>query len=108
MRLYLDSNAIVFAVEGPESLRSFVAEWTSRAEEAGGNVLTSRLSIPECLARPLRDRDSVRILSLKTIDALHVASAIRAGANVFLTRDTGINRYKNLRGVTCEAIPSEG
>lgn len=135
MRLYLDANAIVFAVEGPEFLRSFVGEWTSRAEgTAHGAVLTSRLSIAEGLARPLRDRDSSRIeqmraffrtrveitsvddslvdlavdlhreFSLKTIDALHVASAIRARADVLLTRDAGISRYKSFRGVACEAI----
>ena len=136
MRLYLDANAIVFAVEGPEVLRAFVTNWTSRAETAdAGVVLTSRLSIAECLTRPMRDRDEARIdqmkaffrtrvqlisvddslvdlatelhgeFSLKTIDALHVASAIRARADVFLTRDTGINRYKTLRGIACEAIP---
>lgn len=136
MRLYLDANAIVFAVEGPATFREFVTSWTARAEAApNGVVLTSRLSVSECLTRPLRDNDEakvarmeaffrakIRVLSVddglvdlatglhrefsfKTMDALHVASAIRANADVFLTRDTGINRYPRLRGVVCEAIP---
>lgn len=137
MRLYLDANAIVFAVEGPDALREFVTSWTARAESAPeGAVLTSRLSVSECLTRPYREKDETRIanmkaffrtrvqmlsvddalvematelhrdFSLKTIDALHVASALRANAAVFLTRDTGINRYPSLRGLRCEAIPS--
>jgi predicted nucleic acid-binding protein len=44
--------------------------------------------------------------SLKTIDALHVATALRANADVFLTRDAGIHRYPTLRGMRCESIPS--
>lgn len=137
MRLYLDANAIVFAVEGPDPLREFVTSWTARAESApGGVVLTSRLSVSECLTRPYREKDESRIanmkaffrtrvqmlsvddalvematelhhdFSLKTIDALHVATALRANADVFLTRDAGINRYPSLRGLRCEAIPS--
>ena len=99
-------------------------------------MLTSRISISECLTRPYRDKDAVRVanmeaffrtsvqvlsiddalvematelhrdFSLKTIDALHVASVLRARADVFLTRDTGISRYASLRGMVCEAIPS--
>lgn len=136
MRLYVDANAIVFAVEGPDHLREFVTSWTARAESAAeGVVLTSRLSVSECLTRPYREKSEIRIanmkaffrtrvqllsvddalvematelhrdFSLKTIDALHVATAIRARADVFLTRDTKIIRYPSLRGLKCEAIP---
>jgi predicted nucleic acid-binding protein len=99
-------------------------------------VLTSRLSVSECLTRPYRDKDESRIanmeaffrtrvqmlsvddalvematelhrdFSLKTIDALHVATALRAKADVFLTRDAGLHRYASLRGMRCEPIPS--
>ena len=137
MRLYLDANAIVFAVEGPDTHRELVTSWAARAESTPEGVgLTSRLSVSECLTRPYRERDESRIanmkaffrtrvqmlsvddalvematelhrdFSLKTIDALHVASALRANADVFLTRDAGINRYPSLRGLRCEAIPS--
>ncbi|MEO8500211.1 MAG: type II toxin-antitoxin system VapC family toxin [Vicinamibacteria bacterium] len=138
MRLYLDANAIVFAVEGPDRLRDFVAAWTERAESSPeGAVLTSRLSLSECLILPIRRKDeaaieklqrffagSVQVLSvddelvdmatdlhreysLKTIDALHLATAIRGKADVFLTRDAGIARYPRIRSVTCEQIPRE-
>ena len=99
-------------------------------------MLTSRLAVSECLTRPYREKDEARIanmkaffrtrvqmlsvddalvematelhrdFSLKTIDALHVATVLRANAGVFLTRDVGINRYPSLRGLRCEAIPS--
>ncbi len=32
MRLYLDANAIVFVVEGPDDLRATVAAWLDKAE----------------------------------------------------------------------------
>ena len=136
MRLYLDANAIVFAVEGPDSLRDFVTSWTERAESApSGVVMTSRLSLSECFTRPLREKNAeatenmrrffagrTHLLSVddelvdiatdlhnefsfRTIDALHVASAIRAKADIFLSRDAGICRYRQIRDVTCEQIP---
>lgn len=136
MRLYLDANAIVYAVEGPEELRTTVTAWLDKAESSPeGVVCTSRLSFTECYARSLREGNAaafqalegffnasgIEILSLddglvdiatdlrkdfslKTIDALHVATAIRAKANVFLTRDGGISRYESIRGVKTEHI----
>lgn len=48
--------------------------------------------------------DLQRDFSLRTIDALHVATAIRAKADVFLTRDGGIARYATIRTVRIERI----
>jgi predicted nucleic acid-binding protein len=136
MRLYLDANAIVFTVEGPDPLREAVAVWLDRAEAAAnGAILTSRLSRIECLTKSLRERDGARFeamdcfftgggieilslddglvdiatdlqrdFSLRTIDALHVATAIHAKADVFLTRDAGIARYATIRSVRIERI----
>lgn len=136
MRLYLDANAIVFVVEGPDELRATVTAWPDKAENSpDGAVCTSRLSFTECYTQSLRegnrvafqalegffntsgieilslDEDLVDIatdlqkdFSLKTVDALHVATAIRAKADVFLTRDSGISRYPSIRGVQTKHI----
>lgn len=136
MRLYLDSNAIVFSVEGPESLRDEVATWLDRVEaESDGAILTSRLSRLECLTQPLREKNApafeamdrffsgggIEVLgvdddlvdaatdlqqefALKAVDALHVATAVRARADVFLTRNAGIARYPFIRGVRTQRI----
>lgn len=48
--------------------------------------------------------DLQKDFSLKTVDALHVATAIRANAEVFLTRDAGISRYRVIRGVRTKSI----
>lgn len=138
MRLYLDANAIVFVVEGPDELRATVTAWLDKAENSpDGAVVTSRLSFTECYTQSLRERNTaafqalerffntsgVEILSidddlvdiatdlqkdfsLKTIDALHVATAIRSKSDVFLTRDGGISRHASIRGVQIEHIAS--
>lgn len=131
MRLYLDANAIVFAVEGPDNLRATVTAWLDKAEASpGGVACTSRLSFTECYTASLRQKDDAKFgalerffkmsgveilsldddlvdlatdlqrdFSLKTIDALHVATVIRAKADGFLTRDGGVSRYPVIRGV---------
>jgi predicted nucleic acid-binding protein len=58
MRLYLDANAIIYGVEGVEALRTSVLEWIDRVEaEHDGMLLTSELSLLECLVKPTRDGD---------------------------------------------------
>ena len=58
MRLYLDANAIIYGVEGVEALRTRVLEWIDRVEaEPRGVLLTSELSLLECLVKPTRDGD---------------------------------------------------
>ena len=136
MRLYLDANAIVFVVEGPDNLRAVVSAWLDKVEGSpGGVTCTSRLSFTECYTESLRQgndakfkemerffntsgveilsiddglvdvaTDLQRDFSLKAVDALHVATAIRAKADVFLTRDSGISRYAIIRGVQTQHI----
>jgi len=135
VRLYLDANAIIYAVEGRADLRDLVLSWTDRAAQSrDGVVMTSRVSLSECFALPYRRRDqeavaamqtfftgTIELLSVddalidaaallhrefsfKTLDAIHVASAIRAKADFLLTADASIYRYPDLSGVRCEAI----
>jgi len=135
VRLYLDANAIIYAVEGRTDLRDLVLSWTDRAAESkDGVVMTSRVSLSECFALPYRRRDYAAIaamqtfftgtiellsvddslidaaamlhreFSFKTLDAIHVASAIQAKADFLLTADASIYRYTSLGEVRCEAI----
>ena len=48
--------------------------------------------------------DLQKDFSLRTIDALHVSTAIRARADVLLTRDGGIAQYAMIRAVRIERI----
>jgi len=57
--LYLDSNAIIYALETPGVARATVIEHVVRACLApGGLVITSRLAQLECRVKPLRDKNS--------------------------------------------------
>jgi predicted nucleic acid-binding protein len=59
MRLYLDASAIIYGVEGVDSVRQAVIAWIARAEAenaSGGAILTSRLSRLECRVFPLREQ----------------------------------------------------
>lgn len=55
MRLYLDANAIIYAIESTLPVRGVVAARVGQAEAPGGAIITSRLSRLECRVKPLRD-----------------------------------------------------
>ena len=55
MRLYLDANAIIYAIESTLPVRGVVTARIGQAEAAGGAIITSRLSRLECRVKPLRD-----------------------------------------------------
>lgn len=129
MQLYLDANAIIYAIEGIPAFRAAALAYVIKAEQMpDGEILTSRLSRMECRVRPLRDgnqallekydlfltRSTVRVLEMdaavveratelralhgfKTPDALHLATAIVAGADVFLTGDGQLARCNDVR-----------
>jgi uncharacterized protein len=127
MRLYLDSSAIIYAIEGAPGFREPVLEHIAKAESSGGVILTCLLSRLECRVKPLRDQNSV-LLSLyeefftrrnlemiqitvsvidratelrvrynfRTPDSLHLAAAIVAGADSFVTGDAALGRCAEL------------
>ncbi len=62
MRLYLDANVIIYGVEGAGTLRTAVLDWVDRVEaQNDGFLLTSELSLLECLVKPTRDSDEERV-----------------------------------------------
>jgi hypothetical protein len=60
MRLYLDSSAIIYCLEGAPAVRELAVHHIEQAERSpSGAVITSQLSRLECRVKPLRDgRDS--------------------------------------------------
>ncbi len=129
MRLYLDANIIIYAIEGAAQFRDAALTWIDRARAApGGQVLTSRISRLECRSKPLAARDpdllarydqflrAVRIgelspelveqatdlrarFALRGLDALHLATAARDEADVFLTGDRHLQRCTDVNVV---------
>jgi len=129
MRLYLDSSAIIYALEGPPDLREAALSWIRRAREApGGSLITSRLSRVECRSKPIaldnralvsiydrffqictlggvsdevveRATDLRARLRLRTPDAIHLATAIKHEADCCLTGDRGMARCNDLKVV---------
>jgi uncharacterized protein len=55
MRIYLDSSAIIYGLEGRPRVRDEVVRAIETAEASDGVVLTSQLSRLECRVKPLRD-----------------------------------------------------
>jgi uncharacterized protein len=59
VRLYLDANVIIYAIEGIAPYHAAVVARIAQAQASpGGMVLTSRLSRLECRVKPLRNADA--------------------------------------------------
>ena len=54
MNIYLDSSAVIYGIEGTDTLRGAVLAWIAKAENSGGVLSTSRISCLECRILPLR------------------------------------------------------
>lgn len=129
MRLYLDANAIIYAIEGAHPFRDAVLDWTGKARlVANGRILTSRLSRLECRSKPLGAGDT-RLLTLydelfgllqvielredlveqatalrarfglRSADAIHLTTALVEKADVFLTGDKRLARCTDVNVV---------
>jgi predicted nucleic acid-binding protein len=121
VRLYLDANVIIYSIEGTPEFRGPALDWMARAQRAPlGQIMTSRISRLECRSKPsagntallalydrlfalllLRDVSAELIehatdlrarFTLRALDALHLATAIREQADVFLTGDKRLAR----------------
>ncbi|MEW6127070.1 MAG: type II toxin-antitoxin system VapC family toxin [Acidobacteriota bacterium] len=58
MKLYLDANSIIYAIESVSPFRDEVINKIKLFESQGGTVITSILSKLECRVKPLRDGES--------------------------------------------------
>lgn len=130
--VYLDSNIFIYAIEGFDKYRSVLVDLFTAVE--GGNIIvvTSELTLAECLVKPFKDNNkgleevytshilgsgSLTLIpidrdcliksaelrgktNLKLPDAIHVASAIGYGCDLFLTNDVAIKNAGILEVIT--------
>ncbi len=135
--VYLDTCILIYLVEGYPPLQDVLRKlWNETKEEAIG-TLTSQLSILETLVLPVREKDeglvkryealystsrivyaSISILrhaahlrarhpSLRTPDAIHLATALEQGCHVFLTHDKRMPSVGNLHIVALADLKAE-
>ena len=124
--VYIDANSAIYAVEKIEPYHSFLAPLWLAAQTDQVSIVTSELTWLETLVKPLRDGNTtleslfrafltarevelipttlalweqaarLRILGLKTPDALHAATGLAVGCALFLTNDPVFERVPGL------------
>ena len=124
--VYVDANAVIYAVEKIEPYRSLLEPLWLAAQAGRLRIITSDLTWLETLTKPLREGNALlealfrafltarevrlipatlslwedaarlRALGLKTPDALHAATALAAGSALFVTNDSGFRRVPGL------------
>jgi predicted nucleic acid-binding protein len=132
LRLYLDSNAIIYSVEGIQSFRDSALSWIERASHTPeGRVLTSRISHLECRSKPLGEGNQDLLarydtflatlttsavtdevvevatqlrarFKVRSVDAVHLATAIVDGSDIFLTGDQRLERCTDVNVVVLQ------
>jgi predicted nucleic acid-binding protein len=124
--VYVDANAVIYAVEKIEPYKSLLDPLWLAAQAGRLQIATSELTWLEVLTKPLRDGNAVleslfrtflsaeevrlipatlvlwehaarlRALGLKTPDALHGATALAVGCALFVTNDPIFRRVPGL------------
>jgi predicted nucleic acid-binding protein len=125
-RVYVDANAVIYAVEHIEPYFQLLEPLWLAAQKGQVSLVTSELTWLETLTKPLRDGNSrlealfrafltaeemtliattlslwehaarLRGLGLKTPDALHAASGLAASCSLFVTNDNAFKRVVEL------------
>jgi hypothetical protein len=94
------TNVIIYGVEGSEALRTVVLDWIDRVEaEDDGFLLTSELSLLECLVKPTRDGDEESVGKFGAFfDREHIVllDAVLHDADAFLTSDGPLKKFDEL------------
>lgn len=125
-QVYVDANAVIYAVERIEPYRTLLEPLWQAAYDGRLTIITSELTWLETLTKPLRDHNTrleslfrafltarevtllpatlpmwehaarLRELGLKTPDALHAATALAHQCTLFITNDPIFHRVPNL------------
>jgi predicted nucleic acid-binding protein len=124
--VYVDANAVIFAVEKIKPYAQVLDSLWMKANAGDLRIITSELTWLETLTKPMRDGNTsleklfrsflssrevalipatlslwehaarLRGLGLKTPDALHAATALASGCAIFVTNDAGFQRVPSL------------
>jgi predicted nucleic acid-binding protein len=124
--VYVDANVVIYAVEKIEPYYSLLEPLWLAAQADQLQIVTGEITWLETLVKPLREGNAtlevlfrafltarevrlipatlatwehaahLRVLGLKTPDALHAATAIDSGCALFVTNDTGFRRVPSL------------
>lgn len=119
LRVYMDANGAIYAVEEPQAYPNLRAGFLDPLDAGDLVVVTSELTLLETLVKPRRLGDLVleqayrdlltkthvkirpidaavleraidlRVLGIKTPDAIHIATGMLEGCDVFLSNDQG-------------------
>jgi len=125
-RVYVDSNAVIYAIERIEPYRTLLEPLWQATYDGRIAIVTSELTWLETLTKPIRDQNPqlealfreflsapevtlipatlplweqaarLRGLGLKTPDALHAATALMQQCVLFITNDPIFHRVPNL------------
>jgi predicted nucleic acid-binding protein len=137
--VYLDAQILIYSVEKQGALAAAVRPVWQAAHDDRVELVTSELSVLECLVGPLRKGDvalandyhrlfesrGLELLpvtrevlvraaelrassSLRTPDAIHLASAIEAGCGLFVTNDQAFRRAPGMRVVVVGDLLRDG
>lgn len=60
-RYYVDTNVVIAIVEGSEQLSDTQFEFVARVDNGECEALTSELTLAECLAKPMADRNAALV-----------------------------------------------
>ena len=80
-KIYFDSNIFIYALEDSKEYRSRITALFSRVQQTGSLVVTSELTLAECLVKPFENAEGLSIRHyqnyIKTTDFLKVKSVTR-------------------------------
>jgi predicted nucleic acid-binding protein len=125
MNAYLDTVIVIYAIEGDANFRSRAHARLAIAGSDGDTATTSDLTRLECLIKPLRTKNArlgteylqflgkTDVVSLTAAvidkaaeiraqfgfslaDSIHLAAAVGAGCDSFLTNDTRLSRFQEI------------
>ena len=132
--VYVDANAVIYAVERIEPYRTLLEPLWQAAHDGEISFITSELTWLETLTKPLRDNNTrleslfraflttqemtlvpatlpiweraarLRGVGLKTPDALHAATALAVGCTLFVTNDPIFQRVVGLPIIVLDAV----
>jgi predicted nucleic acid-binding protein len=127
MILYLDTNVLVYSIAASAKFRDPARRWLDwHGQQPGALLVTSRLTVLEALVGPIKRSDAVRLrrtedaldsllildmddvvvrraaqiratYPFRTPDALHLATAAEAQADIYLTADRRLKSFKAVR-----------